>query len=310
MLLGAMPVFVDTDRESFQIDHRKVEAAITSRTAAIMPVHLGGGVGDLDAILEIGRRRKIPVIEDACQAHLAEWKNAKVGTYGATGCFSFQASKNLNSGEGGAVLTNDDATASRLYSFHNNGRSNKTIGTADFSYFTNGGNFRLTEFQAALLLAQMTRLERQSDQRRDNGAYLTSLLKEIPGIAPARMPAGCTRNAFHLYMFRYDAARFAGLSRAAFLKALRAEGIPCSGGYTPLNQEPVFENALATRGFQRLFGKDAAANWRKRTQCPENDRLCTEAVWFTQNMLIGPRGDMDQIAGAVGKIQRSAKALL
>ena len=108
LALNALPVFVDTDPETFQIDHRKIEAAITDRTAAIMPVHLGGNSANLDAILEVARKHKLPVVEDACQAHLAEWRGRKVGTWGALGCFSFQASKNLNSGEGGAILTNDE----------------------------------------------------------------------------------------------------------------------------------------------------------------------------------------------------------
>jgi dTDP-4-amino-4,6-dideoxygalactose transaminase len=107
LLQHALPVFVDTDVETSQIDARKIEAAITERTRAILPVHLGGSPADLDAILEIGRKHKLPVIEDACQAHLAEWRHRKVSTVGALGCFSFQASKNLNSGEGGALLTNN-----------------------------------------------------------------------------------------------------------------------------------------------------------------------------------------------------------
>src|SRR5574340_36258 len=154
----ALPVFVDTHPETFQIDARKIEAAITERTAAIMPVHIGGSPADLDAILEIGRRRKIPIVEDACQAHLAEWRGRKVGTFGAMGCFSFQASKNLNSAEGGAILTNDQELFERCYTFHNNGRNRTVVDNYNFSYQAGGMNVRMTEFQATLLLAQMTRL--------------------------------------------------------------------------------------------------------------------------------------------------------
>ena len=117
------PVFIDTDPETFQMDARKLEAAITPRTRAIVPVHLGGNSCDLDAILKIAARHNVPVLEDACQAHLAEWRGRKVGTYGQAGCFSFQASKNLNSGEGGAILTNDDRLALECRSFQNNGRA-------------------------------------------------------------------------------------------------------------------------------------------------------------------------------------------
>ncbi len=121
-----------------------------------MPVHLGGAVADLDTILAVAARRQVPVVEDACQAHLAEWKGRKVGTYGRAGCFSFQASKNLNCAEGGAILTNDAELLETCYRFHNNSRGRATAGSTDFSYRGVGANLRLTEFQAAMLLVQMT----------------------------------------------------------------------------------------------------------------------------------------------------------
>lgn len=309
LLRHALPVFVDTDVETFQIDARKVAAAITDRTRVVMPVHLGGAVSDLDTILAAAAARRVPVVEDACQAHLAEWKGRKVGTYGLAGCFSFQASKNLNSAEGGAILTRDASLLDACYRFHNNSRGRATAGTTDFSYRGVGANLRLTEFQAALLLSQMTRLESQARTRDDNGAYLSSLLSGIDGIAPARTYAGCTRNAYHLYMFRYDTAAFGGLTRQQFLKALTAEGIPASGGYSPLNKEPSVVETLAGRAYQRIYGTAELQRLAERNRCPDNDRLCTQAVWLTQTMLLGPRRDMDQIAEAIRKIQRHASDL-
>jgi dTDP-4-amino-4,6-dideoxygalactose transaminase len=305
---GALPVFVDSDRETFQIDAKKIEAAITPRTVALLPVHLGGNVADLDLILSVAKKHNLPVIEDACQAHLAEWKGRKAGSCGTAGCFSFQASKNLNSGEGGAVITNDTALLERLFAFHNNSRGRATAGS-DFRYAAKGLNLRLTEFQAALLIAQMTRLAEQTSTREENAGYLTKMLNEIPGIAPAKMYPGCTRNAYHLYMFRYDPAQFAALSREKFLKAMRAEGIPASGGYSPLNKEPFITNTLESRGFRRLYSDKERAGWKDRNECPENDQLCREAVWLSQTMLLGPRSDMDQIVAAVRKIQSSAHEL-
>ncbi|MCX6630125.1 MAG: DegT/DnrJ/EryC1/StrS family aminotransferase [Candidatus Solibacter sp.] len=305
----ALPVFVDTDLETFQMDARKVEAAISPRSRAIMPVHLGGNACDLDTLLAIAAQHGIPLVEDACQAHMAEWKGRKVGTYGQAGCFSFQASKNLNSGEGGAILCGDEDLRERCYAFHNNGSGLKYIGT-NFSYNSSGANLRMTEFQGALLLAQMTRIEAQAKTRTENARYLTSLLKDIPGIATARMYDGCTRNAYHLYMFRYDKTRFAGVPRSVFLKALAAEGIPAASGYTPLNTQPFLKNMLASRGYQRLFPQKVLAEWQDRTRCPVNDRLCEEAVWLTQTMLLAPRSAMDQIADAVRKIQNHAGELV
>jgi len=309
LLQHAMPVFVDSDIETFQIDSKKLEASITERTKAIIPVHLGGNASDLDAILEISRRRDIPVLEDACQAHLGEWRGKKVGTWGKAGCFSFQASKNLNSGEGGAILSDDGNLIERCFAFHNNSRG-RSAGGYKFTYQSRGDNLRLTEFQAALLMAQMTRLEEQSTRRDANGKYLNEVLSQIPGIAPARTYPGCTRNAYHLYMFRYDKREFAGLPRKVFLKAMNAEGIPSSGGYSPLNREPFITEALKSRVYRAMYPVNVLETWQERNQCPANDRLCTEAVWFTQNMLLGTRSDMDQIAEAIRKIRAHADQLL
>jgi perosamine synthetase len=306
LLQHALPVFVDTDRETFQIEARKIEAAVTPRTRALLPVHLGGSPADMDKILAVAVKHKLAVLEDACQAHLAEWRHKKVSTLGALGCFSFQASKNLNSGEGGTILTNDGELYRKCLSFYNNGRG---APNEAFSYVRNGCNHRMTEFQGGLLGSQLTRLDAQSRTREQNAHYLTDRLKEIPGLHPARMYDGCTRNAYHLYMFRYDPQGFSGLPRARFLKALEAEGIPCSSGYSPLNKEPFLENTLNSRAYRKIYPESELARYRERNHCPENDKLCEEAVWFTQTMLIGPRTDMDQIVEAILKVQKHAPEL-
>jgi dTDP-4-amino-4,6-dideoxygalactose transaminase len=302
----ALPVFVDTDRETFQIDARKIEAAITPKTRLIVPVHLGGAAADLDTILPLATSRGIPVLEDACQSHLAEWRGRKVGSLGTAGAFSFQASKNLNSGEGGALITNDAALAEAAYAFHNNSTPR---GGGGFKYRGPGLNLRLTDFQAAILSSQMTRLAEQAARRDGNGAYLTRQLSQIAGITPAKMYDGNTRNAYHLYMFRYDAAAFGGLSRDGFLRALRAEGVPASGGYSPLNTSPAVVASLGSRAYERVYGKETITALAARNVCPVNDRLCTEAVWLTQTMLLGPRSDMDDIAAAVRRVQAHGAAI-
>jgi perosamine synthetase len=306
LLQHALPVFVDSDIETMQIDAGKIANAITDRTACIMPVHIGGSAANMDAVLDAAGKRNIPVIEDACQAHLGEWRGKKLSTLGRLGCFSFQASKNLNSGEGGAVITSDDELIERCRAFHNNGRGFKKT---SFEYVGVACNFRITEFQSAILTSQLERLEAQTKTRETNAAYLTSQLKEVPGISPARMYDGCTRNAYHLYMFRYDNRAFAKLPRAKFLKALAAEGIPCSGGYAPLNRDPFLDKTFETKGWKRIYSDAEMRRWHERNQTPNNDRLCTEAVWLTQTMLLGGRSDMDQIAEAVRKVQKHAAAL-
>ena len=305
-LQHAMPVFVDTDRATSQIDATKIEAAITKRTRAIIPVHLGGSVANMDVILAVAKKHHLPVLEDACQSHLAEWRGQKVGTLGALGCFSFQGSKHLNSGEGGAIMTNDDRLAEISRSFQNQGRAEPNSG---FQYARNGDNRRLTEFQGAILLAQLTRLEEQARTRETNAAYLRQLLSEIPGISPAKMYDGVTRNAYHIFMMRYDGSQFSGLSRDRFIKALQAEGVPCSGGYGPLQKEPFIKTTLQSRAYRRIYSAKMLADWEQQNRCPENDKLCQEALWFGNLILLGTRQEMEQIAAAIRKIQKHSTLL-
>ncbi len=305
----ALPIMVDTDIESFQIDANKIEAAVTDRTKIIMPVHIGGSPADLDKIVEIGKKTNIPVIEDACQAHLAEWKGRKVGNFGLAGAYSFQSSKNLNSGEGGAIVSNNESFAQDCYNFHNQGQSGSGISYVP-GVGTRGTNLRLTEFQGNLLVAQMSRVVEQSQRRTDNANYLTKLLNEIPGISPAKLYDGTTRSAYHLYMFRFDKDHFDGLSRDKFVEALSAEGVPCSTGYGPMNKNDYVVGLAKNRHYLKIYGEKTMQEWLERNQCPQNDILTGEqAVWFTQTMLLGPKSDMEQIATAIKKIQKYAKEL-
>lgn len=307
LLNFALPVFVDTDRNTFQMDPNKIEERITEHTKAIMPVHLGGNVADMDAILEIAKKHNLPVIEDACQSHWAEWRGKKVGSLGDTGCFSFQVTKNLSAGEGGAVISDNEELMDRVYSFHTNGR--ERTDRYGYGYIHNGTNIRMTEFQAALLLRGLDRLGEQAERRARNADYLTRQLREIEGIHPAEMYEGTTLNAYHLYMLRYDPAAFAGLSRDRFINALRREGITSGSGYSPLNKEPFLKETLYSRGFENVYSKERLDAYFAENNCPENDRLCGEAVWFFQFMFLGDESDMDQIATAIRKIQRHAQAL-
>jgi dTDP-4-amino-4,6-dideoxygalactose transaminase len=294
----ALPVFVDTDLDTFQIDPAKIETAVTPATRLILPVHIGGYSADMDAINAIAKKHSLSVIEDACQAPLAEWRGTPVGTQGTGGCFSFQSSKNLNSGEGGAITTNDENFFHQCFNFHTPG------GGKPASSAGRGSNYRITEFQAALLLAQYARFEKQSAERNTNGNYLTQLLQEIPGIAPAKFTTGCTRSAYHLYMFRYDPKHFAGMPRAKFLAELGRLGVGASGGYGPLNTTPHVLAIASNPHYQRIYGKVRMADWLEKNQCPINDRLCQEAVWFSQYALLGDRSRMDRIADAIRELQK------
>lgn len=306
---GAIPVFVDVNPETFQIDTDKIEAKITPRTAAIMPVHILGLPSDMKKIMAISKKHKLLVVEDACQAWLAEIGGKKVGTFGNAGCFSFQNSKNIPMGEGGAIVSDDDEFMDRCYSYHNYGNSfGSAVGEVGSGSVMPGNKLRLTEYQAAIGLVQMARLEEETTIRNSNAAYLRSKIKEIPGIRPYVFTDNVTRAAFHLFPFRYKKEQFKDLSREGFLKALVAEGIPCSGGYTPVNRMPYIENIFKTQNFKLMYSKEMLDynRYMERNHCPVNDQLCKEAVWFSQSMLLGDEHDMNDIYSAIEKIYNNA----
>ncbi len=299
MLAGALPIMVDTDPETFLVNPEKMEAKITPNTKAILPVHIYGLPANMDRIGEIAKKHNLLIVEDACQAWLAEYRGKKCGTIGNLGCFSFQNSKHLTCGEGGAVVGNDDAVMDRAFSYHNFGSGGPYLGS----------KFRTTEFQAAILLAQMERLEEQTQRRWENARYLTSKLQGIPGLTPHKLNDGVTRAAYHLYPMRLNSEEFGGVARSKFQAALQAEGIPCSGGYGQLNKSPFIENTLSSRSFQRMYSKEQLDYCRAQIECPDNDRLCSEAVCLSQRLLLGTKEDMDDIANAILKIHENRKEL-
>ena len=307
----ALPVFVDTDPDTLMINADLIEERITEHTRAILPVHIGGGAADMDKILAISKKYSIPVVEDACQAWLGEWRNKKLGSMGDTGCFSFQASKNLNCGEGGAIISSNEKIMDLCYAFTNNGRPPITKEATLSGYPFPGTNHRMTEFQGAILLGQIRRLEEQQNLRSKNAAYLDELLKKIPGISPRKNYPGQTRNAYHLYMMLYDKNHFNGLHKNKFAQAMNAEGIPVSTGYTPLNKQGFIEYHLNSRAFKTVFSKERLDKYRRENNCPANDYICEEtALWLGQNVLLGTEKDMIDIAEAVGKIQKNSAKLL
>lgn len=304
----ALPVFVDTDPETFLIDPSKIEERITDRTVAILPVHIYGLPVDMDKVNAIAKKHNLKVVEDACQAWLGEYKGKKLGTLGDLGCFSFQNSKNLPTGEGGAILGNDDEIMDRCHSFHNCGRPYGSV-EATSNYPMRGSNRRMQQIQAIMLMSQMKRVEKDADVRLKNALYLDKKLSEIPGIHPYKLVEGNNRSAYHMYPFRFVAKEFGDVSRQTFLKALAAEGVPCSAGYGKQNHDGLIEEALNSRGYQRLFSKKRLKQWREENRLPGNDRLAEQAITFYQSMLLGTEADMDDIVNAVTKIYENRELL-
>jgi perosamine synthetase len=307
-LSKALPVFVDTDPETFLLDPGKMEERITDRTTAILPVHIYGLPCDMDAINAVAREHQLKVVEDACQAWSARYKGKNAGVLGDLGCFSFQNSKHIPAGEGGAVVGNDEHIMDHCRSFHDCGRHYGSI-TSESRYPVRGGNFRMQHVQALILMSQLKRFEEDARTRESNAAYLDTKLASIPGIIPHKPVNGAEKAAYHLYPFRYQKEAFNNASRNIFIKALRAEGISCGQGYGKQNKDDLIEEALSSRGYLRLYGKKRLDQWREENVLPGNDQLSDEAVVFYQSMLLGARKDMDDIVNAITKIYANREQL-
>lgn len=289
-IVGATPVFADMELETWNLSIPAVEAAIGPRTKAIIPVHFGGLPVDLDALLPLAARHGLAVIEDAAHAHGSSWNGKPVGALGTVGSFSFQASKNLTAGEGGALLTNDSALAEQMWSVANCGRSRTG---AWYEHPNLGTNLRLSGWQAAILSAGLARLDEQTARRMGNARRLRTFLEEIDGLTPQAWDSRCDSHAHHLFLMRYDADRFAGLPREKFVDALRAEGVPASTGYArPLYHQPPLQPPHS-----------------RVLPCPVSEQLCSETVWLPQNLLLAEPGEMDDVANAILKVRENVDGL-
>jgi dTDP-4-amino-4,6-dideoxygalactose transaminase len=298
-----IPVFADIDLDSFNLSPDAVRVAITDRTRAIIPVHFAGQPAEMDAINKIGSEHNLLVLEDAAHAHGASWRDQPAGCLGKIASFSFQSSKNLASGEGGIITTNDDQLADQCRSLHNCGRIPTGVW---YEHHTISANYRLSELQGALLNAQLVRLDEQTDTRDANGRYLAEKLRQLPGVYPQRIPTECTRHSFHLFMMRLDGNAF-GAPRAAVIEALHAEGIPCSAGYGySLYDQPLFRN----KAFGPYLHHARDRLDYSQVHCPNSDLICREqAIWLGQSMFLGGRDDMDDIYRAFEKIHSNRQSL-
>lgn len=288
LMIGAIPVFVDVELDTLLIDPTLIDAAVTPRTKAIIPVHHGGSPVDMDGVMAAARRHGLKVVEDAAQAHGAAWRGTPVGAIGDVGTFSFQSSKPINAGEGGMMLTNDDEVDELLWSYRNVGRRR---GGEWYEHVRLGWNLRMTEFQAAVLLEQMKRMPAQQAHRTESAAYLSARLLEIPGVVPLRVPEGVTAHSWYTYHWRWLGEPDGGLPKMAFAEALRAEGIPVFHGYTPLNRNQAVRDEIA-----RLGGPEPAA-------CPNAEKAeADEILMFSLPILMGSHADLDDVAEAVAKV--------
>ncbi len=301
----ALPVLADLDRESFQLDPEDVERRITENTKAIMPVHMMGQPCNMERIMAIAKKHNLKVIEDAAQAHLAEYKGKKLGTIGDLGCFSFQSSKTIACGEGGAITGNDEELMDKCYTVHNHGTSR--AGRTEVA----GPKYRMNEFEAAVLLGQWDGVEERFARRNENAAHLTSRLKDIPGISPQKLYEGTSSGSFYIYAMTYRKEHFNNADRTRFLKAIAAEGVSLSPYITQgLHKEPWVEHILSTRVYQKMFSKKRLRKYCEENRCPNCDKVCREIVMiWASGPLLGTKEDMDDVADAIQKVYENRDKL-
>ena len=311
--VNAIPVLVDVCEDTWCIDPKEIEKAITPRTKAIIPVHLYGAFADMDAIMEIAKKHNLVVIEDCAHKHGGEWNGKKAGSIGNIGSFSYQLSKHLTAGEGGSVTTNDPKLAERMDALRNCGRRpegdeyvnvDKGAGVyGDDGNFLQSGNFRITEFQAAILIEGLKRLPEQNKVRDENGVYLNSLFLDIPGVTPLKRDKRETKKAYFNFAFRYNKDEFKGLSVEKFRNALEAEiGIGVDSSYEPLNNCSLY--VPHTKPARHKLND---AYWKaidpSQFSLPVSEKIHKEeSVCIHHKVLMGTKADMDMIATAIKKI--------
>lgn len=302
--VGALPVMVDVDPETFNINPDLVEKAITSRTKAIICVHVGGMPCDMDRLQVIAQKYNLLIVEDCAHAHGSEWRGQKVGSMGACGTFSFQASKLMTAGEGGIIITKSAELEVRLRSVHDCGRM---PGEWFYAHFINGSNYRLSEWQGAILSEQLKRLDSQSVIRTTNAAYLDRELVKIEGIRPQKRDPRITRNGNYCYIFHYDSRAFNGLKAEKFIGAFNAEGIPTQASYPSLHKLAVFQNGE----YCKRISPDVAKEKHEflNQDFPITDDAAENTIWLVHRTLLGSEQDTAEIVEAVKKIRASAKDL-
>ena len=301
----ALPVMADLDTESFQLDPDEVEKRITENTKAIMPVHIMGQPCNMERIMAIAKKHNLKVIEDTCQAHLGVYQGKVLGTIGDLGCFSFQTSKTIACGEGGAIIGNNEELMDKCYTVQNHGTSLK--GRSE----TIGAKYRMNEFEGAILLAQLAGVKDRFDLRNKNAAYLTSKLKNFPGLVPQKLYEGTESGSFYLYTMSYNKEHFNNAPRDKFLKALAAEGIAMSGYIANgLHKEPWTDHIMNLKVYQKMYSPARLKQYREELAYPKTDQVCANMVMlWASGPLLGTQADMDDIISAIMKVHANRDKL-
>lgn len=300
MAAGAIPVIVDIDPNTYCIDPQAVEAAITDRTRAIMPVHLGAQMADMDAIMDIATEHDLTVIEDCAHAHGAKWNGLGAGTIGHFGSFSLQSSKILTAGEGGVLICKTADSAQRAASIINCGRSHAPGGGPEQgNQFSLGANYRMAELQAALGRVALERFPDQARQREQMADYADEAISEVPGVRVLRRDPRHTTRSFYRYILAVDPEVF-GAGHDAVCYALDQEGIPCWVGYEAMHRYDLFQPQLSKLPVPSAFPERFHLD---EMHFPVAERACQqEAVWLDESVFRAGRQGIDDVVAALRKI--------
>ncbi len=303
MAAGALPVIVDVHPDTWTIDPDQVRAAITPRTRAIIPVHLGHQMADMDAITEIAAQHSLAVVEDCAHAHGQRWRDRGAGCIGEFGSFSHQSSKILTAGEGGSLLTNDDALARRAHSIIDCGRA-KDDAEREFTF---GANYRLGELHAALLVTQLERFEEQRVQREETATYLEEVVTQVPGVRVLPRDPRITRWSFYNYLLSIEPEAFGGATNEVVAYALEAEGIAAEVQYPPMNRYELFQPSRSRLPVAVEFA-DRLDPTKMRFPVAERAGL-ERSIYLQENVFRAGRQGIDDVVEALAKVQKHADEL-
>jgi dTDP-4-amino-4,6-dideoxygalactose transaminase len=302
MAAGAIPVIVDIDPETYCIAPKAIEVAITGRTKAIVPVHLGAQMADMDAIMAIAERHGLLVLEDCAHAHGARWREQGAGTFGHFGSFSFQTSKSITTGEGAILLCRTSELAHTAASIMDYGRPQDPAG----EHYTMGANFRMTEFQAALAIVALERFPEQVRARIAMLDYLEEGLSEVSGVRLLKRDMRHTTRSFYRYIFAIDPEAF-GADRYVVTYALMKEGIPAKYGYPPMHRYNLFQPGLSKLPVPSAFPEYFDF---ENMHLPESERAGErEAIWLDHPLFAAGQKGIDDAVAAIQKVQANASGL-
>ncbi|ACU02576.1 DegT/DnrJ/EryC1/StrS family aminotransferase [Pedobacter heparinus] len=301
----ALPVMADLDRASYQLDPDDVEKKINKNTKAIMPVHMMGMPADMQRIMGIAKKHNLYVIEDACQANFAQYQGKQVGTIGDLGCFSFQASKQISCGEGGAVIGNDAALMDKVFTVQNHGTDRKGKNV------TIGPKYRMNELEGAILMGQLSGAKERFARRNENAAYLSAKLKGFPGLIPQKQYTGTQSSGYYLYAMSYQKEHFNNADRSKFLKAIAAEGVALSPYIKGLHTEPWVDHILSLKEYKTMYTPQRLVQYREQAlNLPKCDLVGQEMVVLGGSaQLLGTKADMDDVINAIMKVYENRDKL-